>query len=293
MMRVYIEQTNQKSILKFVCEEIITAGSYELGKNDVTQISPLAQQLLSFPFVERVFITANFVAVQKNELVEWEDVAQEVKEIVNEHFEAGSIVKEPQKKEPYTLYAEMTPNPKVMRFVCNQLLTSQIIEVKSKELAEEVPLARALMSNFDFISEVFISENYISVTASEKIQWQDFALEIRQYLLTYLQQGNPIAQEGYEQPANEYEAKLKNKEYTSTEKQIQQILDEYIKPAVANDGGNIALLEFNEESKTAIMLLQGACSGCPSSTVTLKNGIETMLKEMLPNVVEKVEAVNG
>lgn len=292
-MRVYIEQTNQKSILKFVCEEVITAGSYELGKNDIAQISPLAQHLLNFPFIEKVFITANFVAVQKNELVEWEDVAQEIKEIVNEYFSAGNIVKEPQKKEPYTLYAEMTPNPKVMRFVANQVLTEKIIEVKSREFAKEVPVALSLMSNFNFISEVFISENYISVTAGEKIQWQDVALEIRQYLLSYLQQGNPIAKEGYIQPTNEYEEKLKTKEYTSTEKQIQQILEEYVKPAVANDGGNIALLDFDEATKTATMLLQGACSGCPSSTITLKNGIETMLKEMLPNVVEKVEAVNG
>src|SRR5690606_15625780 len=89
-----------------------------------------------------------------------------------------------------------------------------------------------------------------------------------------------------------YEA-LANKEFTSVEKQIKNILNEYIQPAVSGDGGNIELIEFDESTKTAKMLLQGACSGCPSSTITLKNGIETMLKEMMPGVVENVDAING
>ena len=82
-------------------------------------------------------------------------------------------------------------------------------------------------------------------------------------------------------------------EFSSVEQQIKAILDEYVQPAVANDGGNIELIEFDEETRTARMLLQGACSGCPSSTATLKNGIEGILKQMMPDVVDNVEAVNG
>lgn len=292
-MRVYIEQTNQKSILKFICDEMLTAGSYEIGKNDENKNSPLAKELLNLVFVERVFITSNFVAVQKNEMVEWEDVAQEIKEIINEYLKAGKIVIESKTKEPYTLYAEMTPNPNVMRFVSNQLLTEQIIEIKSKNTASQVPLAKTLFENFDFINEVFISENYVSVTASKEVEWQIQALEIRQFILSFLQQGNKVVEEGYKAKLEDHDTKLAEKVYTSTEKEIQKILDEYIKPAVANDGGNISLLEFDESTKTAKMILQGACSGCPSSSITLKNGIETMLKEMLPNIVENVEAING
>lgn len=292
-MRVYIEQTQQKSIMKFVCDEILTSGSLELERDDNLEQSPLAQQLLQYPFVNKIFITANFVAIQKNEGVEWEDVAQSLKEVINEHLEKETILIKNSKKEPYTLYAEMTPNPNVMKFVANQYITGVIVEVKDKTSAKGVPLAQALYKEFSYIKEIFLQENYVSVTATDGIDWQMNALEIRQFILEYLQSGETLVEEGYVPQKSEIEIELEEKKYTGVEQQIQQILDEYIQPAVSNDGGNIALVEFNEETKTAIMLLQGACSGCPSSTITLKNGIEGMLKEMLPNVVEHVEAING
>lgn len=292
-MRVYIEQTPQKSILKFVCDEILTPGSIELSPSSDLSTSKMAQHLFQFPFVERVFITANFVAIQKSQMIEWEDIAQELKEVVNAHLENNTILLKEIRKEPYTLYAEMTPNPKVMRFVSNQVISGAMVEVKRKKEAENVPLAKALYDKFDFVEEVFMSENYISVARSEDTDWQMLALEVRQFLLDYLQSGQTIVEDDYVPAKSEVEEKLEKKVYSNTEKEIQRILNEYIQPAVANDGGNIALVEFNESSKTATMLLQGACSGCPSSTITLKNGIETILKEMLPNVVEHVEAVNG
>lgn len=292
-MRVYIEQTEQKSILKFVCDEILTPGSFEYDVNSDLSSSKLVQHLFQFPFVRKVFITANFVAVQKAEEVEWEDIAQSIKEIVHHHLENETILIKEDKKEPYTLYAEMTPNPKVMKFVSNQIITGAMVEVKNRQSATQVPLAQALFNQFDFIEEVFLSENYISITRNDEADWQFLALEVRQFLLDYLQSGATVVEDDYVPVKTEIEEQLEKKTYTSTEQEIQRILDEYIKPAVSNDGGNIALLEFNEETKTAVMVLQGACSGCPSSTMTLKNGIETILKEMMPNVIEHVEAVNG
>lgn len=292
-MRVYIEQTPQKSIMKFVCDEVLTPGSIELGPGDNLSKSQLAQHLFQFPFVERIFITANFVAVQKSQIVEWEDIAQEVKEVVNLHLEKGTILQKEVHKEPFTLYAEMTPNPKVMKFVANQFVTDSIIEVRSEEEAAEVPLAKELYRHFDFVDEVFISENYISVTRKETADWQYVALEVRQFILNYLQEGKEIVNADYRPQSARFEQPNSKAVFTNTEKEIQRILKEYIQPAVANDGGNIALVEFREDSKTAVMLLQGACSGCPSSTVTLKNGIEAILKEMMPDKVDRVEAVNG
>ncbi|MXV37173.1 NifU family protein [Flavobacteriaceae bacterium Ap0902] len=292
-MRVYIEQTEQKSILKFVCDEILTPGSFEYDVDSDLSSSKLVQHLFQFPFVRKVFITANFVAVQKSEDVEWEDVAQSIKEIVHEHLENKTILLKKDTKEPYTLYAEMTPNPRVMKFVANQLITGIMVEVKSRGEADKVPLAKALFNHFGFVDEVFLSENYISVTRDQDSDWQFLALEVRQFLLDYLQSGETIVEDDYTPIKSNLEEQLEARTYTSTEQEIQRILDEYIKPAVARDGGNIALLEFNEASKTAVMVLQGACSGCPSSTMTLKNGIETILKDMLPGVVENVEAMNG
>lgn len=292
-MRVYIEQTPQKSIMKFVCDEVLTPGSIELGPGDNLSKSQLAQHLFQFPFVERIFITANFVAVQKSQIVEWEDIAQEVKEVVNLHLEKNTILLKEKKKEPFTLYAEMTPNPKVMKFVANQFVTDSMIEVRSVEEAVNVPLAKELFAHFDFVDEVFISENYISVTRKENADWQYVALEVRQFILNYLQEGKEIVNADFRPQSARFEQPNSKAVFTNTEKEIQRILKEYIQPAVANDGGNIALVEFREDSKTAVMLLQGACSGCPSSTVTLKNGIEAILKEMMPDVVDHVEAVNG
>lgn len=279
--------------MKFVCDEILTSGSYEFEVNSNLSKSPMSQHLLQFPFVKKIFITANFVAVQKTEGVEWEVIAQDLKELINEYLEKKTIIQEEKKKEPYTLYAEMTPNPNVMKFVANQFVTDITVEVKSRGEAKKVPIATALFNAFSFIKEVFIQENYFSIMASELVDWQLEALEIRQFILSYLQEGGTIVEKDFIQPKSEIEQEIENKVYTSTEQKIQKILEEYIKPAVSNDGGNIALIEFDEDTKTARMLLQGACSGCPSSTITLKNGIEAMLKEMMPNVVENVEAING
>lgn len=292
MMRVYIDPTPNPNIMKFVCDETLTTGGLELGKEDAAEESLLAQELLQFPFVSKIYITANFVAVQKIDGIEWEMVADEIKEIVNRHLNEGTILLLPQKEDPFTLYVEMTPNPAVMKFVTNKLLYKGIAEAKNPEEIQEFPLAQALF-NFDYVKEVFVTENYISITKIEQADWNEIALELRYFLLEYLESGKDILSENYVPVQNPYEKAFVKKDYTDVELEINDIIAEYIQPAVAGDGGNIQLIEFEEDTKTARMLLQGACSGCPSSTITLKNGIETMLKQMMPGRVENVEAVNG
>lgn len=294
MMRVYIDQTPNPNILKFVCDQTLTAGALEIENMDQASDSVLAQELLQFPFVKKVYITANFVAVQKMEGIEWELVADDIKELVNKHLNEGTVLLTPQQEDPFTVYAEMTPNPAVMKFVSNKLLYAGIAEVKSVEEAEKVPVAKALFQ-FDYVKEVFVSENYISVTKTEDADWNGLALELRYFILDYLQSGKEIVNTDYVYTPSypTFENTYAKEDYSDIELQIKNILQEYVQPAVAGDGGNIELIEFEEETKTAKMLLQGACSGCPSSTFTLKNGIEAMLKEMMPGKVENVEAVNG
>jgi len=292
MMRVYVESTHSPHILKFICDETLTAGSLEIEKNDPATDSLLAQELLQFPFITKVYITANFVAIQKTDAVDWEMVVEELKEVVNRHLEESTIVLRIQEQDPYTLYVEMTPNPMVMKFVTNRLLYDGIAEAKSKENASQIPVAQALYE-FPYVKEVFVADNYISITKVENADWNELTLELRYFLLEYLQSGKEVVNSDFKPMLTQVQEALINKEYTSVEKEIKNILDEYIQPAVSGDGGNIELIEFDESTKTAKMLLQGACSGCPSSTITLKNGIETMLKEMLPGKVENVEAING
>lgn len=291
-MRVYIDKTPNANIMKFVCDETLTAGGLELDKNDACADSPLAQELLQFPFVTKVYISGNFVAVQKVDGIDWEIVVNEIKELINRHLEAGTILLRAQEADPYTLYLELTPNPEVMKYVTNKVLYKGIAELKSMGDTQEVPIAKKLFS-YPYVKEVFITENYISVTKIPEADWNEIALELRYFILDYLQGGHEIVGENFVPIFRNFEEKFVPKEFTEIENKIKDIIKEYIQPAVAGDGGNIELIEYLENSKTARMLLQGACSGCPSSTITLKNGIETMLKEMLPGQVENVEAVNG
>ena len=163
-----------------------------------------------------------------------------------------------------------------------------------EEASKSSPLAQAIF-NFPFVKEVFISNNYISVTKYDMIEWNEVFAEVRSFIREYLVEGKtiiaalPKASETSEtSTAPKIEVKLEG-----ISAQIADILDEYIKPAVAGDGGNIAFNSYDENNKVVSVIFQGACSGCPSSTATLKNGIETLLKEMLPNQINEVVALNG
>lgn len=292
MLRVYLENTTNPNIMKFVCDETLTAGSLELDKNDAAEDSMLAQELLSYPFITKIYITANFVAIQKTEAVDWEMVADDLKEIVDKHLKEGTIVVRAQELDPHTLYVEMTPNPAVMKFVTNKLLFDGMAEAKSIEETAQIPVAEALF-DFPYVKEVFVSENYISITKQENADWNEIALELRYFLLDYMQKDIELVSKDFVPIHRTFENTYAKASYSDIEVEIKNIIAEYIQPAVAGDGGNIELIEFEDETKTAKMLLQGACSGCPSSTITLKNGIEAMLKEMLPGRVENVEAING
>jgi len=296
---ITIQPTNNNTILKFTSNQIlINGGSYEFNNIDEAKNSPLAQQLFYLPFIKKVFITANFIALQRYDIVEWNDVQDEVREQIETYFQDGnSAVAETEnstKKEAIEVYAEVTPNPSVMKFGTNKALTSTDVEYKNiDEASKSSPLAQSLF-NFPFVKEVFISENYISVSKYDMVEWDDVYTEIRTYIRSYLQDNKTIIKELPKATISTEEKEINEPVHLEgTPAKIVDILDEYIRPAVASDGGNIAFKSYNEESKVVSVILQGACSGCPSSTATLKNGIETMLKEMLPNQISEVIAING
>lgn len=289
-MEIRIENTPNKNIVKFVAPRTLVEGSYEISKLQQAANIPLAQELLQLPFVTNIFITANFIAVQKNEMVDWDMVADEVKDLIEDELLANPTVVLQPRQSPISVYVEMTPNNSVMKFVTNKILVEGIIELKNVEDAKEVPLAQYLFS-FPYVKEVFISDNFVSITKTEEASWEDISMEIRYNISEYIKDEKEISY--IKNFSTHKPIKSTQKEFSDIEKKIQNILDEYVLPAVAGDGGNIDLIAFDEETKTAKMILQGACSGCPSSTITLKNGIEGLLKEMLPNEVEAVEAING
>ena len=297
--KITIQETTNNTIIKYNSDTIlINGGSYEFNNIDEAKNSPLAQELFYLPFVKKVFITANFIAIQRFDILEWIDVQEEVKEQIEAYLNDGNIVVNEQKtskKEAIEVYAEVTPNPAVMKFGTNKALTQTDVEFKNiDEASASSPLAQAIF-NFPFVKEVFISDNYISVTKYDMVEWNEVYGEVRSFIREYLADGKTIIKElPKEEVAANNEVKAESVVIEgTTAAQIVDILEEYIKPAVAGDGGNIAFRSYDEESKVVSVILQGACSGCPSSTATLKNGIENLLKEMLPNQINEVVAING
>ena len=298
MKLITIKDTSNPSILKFEFSYFITPNqSFEYKNIDEAGDSPLAQQLFYLPFVKTVYISGNFIAVEKYNIVEWEDVKHALAEQMEEYVNSGGdVVKhsEKSKKSPISVYAESTPNPAVMKFVASKMLTKTIVECKNIDETQSSPLAKELFK-FPFIKEIFIDENYISVTKYAVAEWQEVTTEIRTFIKEFIENGHIVVDETKVAATSKQEKQqIANFENLDTPSQkIINIIEEYIKPAVAADGGNILFDSYSEDSKQVKVILQGACSGCPSSTFTLKNGIESMLKDMLNEPELKVEAINA
>lgn len=199
---------------------------------------------------------------------------------------------------PHSIYAESTPNPATMKFVSNRYLVidGQVYEYALEDDASNSPLAERLL-NFPFISKVFIASNFVALTKTDIIEWEDVIHQLRDFLADYLNKDGVVvkvsALDLEEDNSNQNSSiqSPKRDSLTGIDAKIADILEEYVKPAVESDGGAIHFHSYNE-GKVSV-LLKGACSGCPSSTMTLKSGIENMLKEMLPGEVKEVEAING
>ena len=261
---------------------------------DQASDAPLVKQLFYLPFVKKVFIENDIIIVERFDILEWEEVITEVATQIEDYLnQGGMIIDEPKniKKSPITIYAESTPNPSAMKFVANKKLVNQSISFKDIDEAIDAPLVKELF-NFPFVKEIFLDENYISISKYDETIWDDIVMELRGFLKNYLEQEKAIL--GISFSGNNIENNPKNfsKNLNETEQEIVNILEEYVKPAVASDGGNIIFDSYEDKEKLVKVILQGACSGCPSSTLTLKNGIENILKEMLPGKVNLVEAVN-
>jgi Fe-S cluster biogenesis protein NfuA len=199
---------------------------------------------------------------------------------------------------PFMIYAESTPNPASMKFVTNKMLLEAGATAQYNNITEtkQAPLAQKLFE-FPFVKQVFISGNFISVTKHDFINWDDILFETRTFLSEYLNKKNPVV---IELPAQEVAVDNSFKETKSVftehaapknevEAKIIEALETYIRPAVEQDGGMIAFTGLHEGVVSVQM--KGSCQGCPSSTMTLKAGIEGLLKRLMPEDVREVVSV--
>ena len=197
---------------------------------------------------------------------------------------------------PVTVYTEMTPNPTTMKFVANKYLlaTGDSVEFTNKnETKGFSPLADELF-NFPFVKNVFIAANFITITKTDNVPWDFITLELREFIKGWITNGGEVL---IQMPTKKQQIndkidgnQIKDFDPSEYDDTIRSLLDEYVRPAVENDGGAIDFLGFEDGKVTVV--LKGSCAGCPSSTATLKGGIENLLKQHLPEVQEVV-AING
>lgn len=176
------------------------------------------------------------------------------------------------------VYMEETPNPATMKFITTRMLMNGSVDFPSPESAQKSPFARDLFG-FSFVNGVFIASNFVTITKPEGIEWYEIQPILREHIKAALESNQQLLPDDHTHTNTEFTG-------TESEQKIQQILQDYVQPAVEQDGGAIHFKSF-EEGKVTVML-KGSCSGCPSSTITLKSGIENLLKRMVPEVTEVV-----
>jgi NFU1 iron-sulfur cluster scaffold homolog, mitochondrial len=188
---------------------------------------------------------------------------------------------------PVTVYTEMTPNPETMKFVADRMfLPDGSVEFTEPSSAMQSPLAVELFG-FPFVKGVFVMNNFVTLTKTPDTEWADVIPSMRVFIKTYLEAGKPVFSDAFKPTNPNTET---SKDESEVVRNIKEMLDNYVKPAVEMDGGAIKFKSYNDGIVT--LMLQGSCSGCPSSMVTLKSGIEGLLKRMVPEVKEVVaEAV--
>ncbi len=295
-MRLYkIEENCEKGnpIAKFKLNRPLGIDESKKYNNiDEAEGVTIVQKLFYLPFVKSVTLKNLSIEIERFNILEWIDVIEEVKIQIETYLNDTNRKvnsKSEKKKVPISIYAESTPNPSVMKFVANKKLAESNVEYKNIDQAKQANLAYELF-NFSYVKEIFVSKNYISITKDESEDWNNVVLELREFILRGLEM-NKVLTNSYN-PEKKISKKKKIAK-TEIEKKIISILEEYVKPAVASDGGDIVFDSYQKINKNVNVILQGACSGCPSSTITLKNGIENILKDMLPGEINSVKAING
>jgi len=185
-----------------------------------------------------------------------------------------------------SIYTEMTPNPETMKFVANKLLyPGKSIDFPDIETAKPSPLALELFG-FPFIKSVFVASNFVTLTKTSETSWDDVIPAIRQFLKEYLEENKPVINEDEVASMKQESSNTVGIDDDDVVVRVKELLENYVKPAVEMDGGAIQFKSYKDG--VVNLMLQGSCSGCPSSMITLKAGIEGMMKRMIPEVKEVV-----
>lgn len=192
---------------------------------------------------------------------------------------------------PVMLYTEQTPNPESLKFVTNRMLYRGTADFREENLATEwSPLATSLFG-LPYVKGVYITNNFVTITKEFNYEWADIMLKLKDFIKSYVENGGEVVKEGFAEAQEKLQSDRMAQQFSGDDGElalrIKELIDTYVKPAVEMDGGNIEFKAFDKGK--VYVTMQGSCSGCPSSTVTLKSGIEGMLKRMVPEVEEVIQ----
>jgi len=271
MNEVLIKPTENPDVLKFVTEYNIVKENMEFTRaSDLSQI-PIIQEIFEIPYIEKIILGENYFAISKEKNATWENKPEELRAIIQDLLLAYPNIFVQKKKEQYSIYIEMTPNPNIMKFVANRRLAEETLEIKRGETENTFPLSEAIFKNLDFVENIFIENNFLALTRNRKALWGDVMHQTRDFISTYLQEGNPILAQNNKSAIAE--------------------IEEAIRDYILTDSGereNIKVVEYNDEQKKVKIQLIG-WGDCISCLASVRSGIEAILKNKLPHLIETVE----
>ena len=268
------KETSREEELEFYSNKFLSEKRLEFIKIEDAKNFPLIQQIFYLPFVKKVVLNKRSVYIEKLNILEWNDVKNELCKQIQDFLNEGGLVSqvESNKISPTTVYAESTPNPNVMKFVVNKKIVKGVYEFKNIDETSNAPIVKSLFT-FPFVKEVFLDFNFISITQNSTSNWDENVMDVREFIRSYIEDNNILINEDLIN-TNSSIVELDIENIDDISKEIIEIIEKHVKPAVASDGGNIVFQSYDQETKNVNVILKGACSGCPSSTVTLKSGIE-------------------
>lgn len=291
-VKITTEATRHSDILKFSLSRPLALErdeSIELSREDNLSGYPLAAALFQFPFVSKIFITAGFIAIKKGADIDWDLIREDLTEALAGFLKEEIPVKKTKRGQAVTVYVEMTPNPRVRKFVANRMLTDTKEEYKKTDQENMPPVAIAFFKRDETIGEIFIKENYVVITKDSPLDWDtEQESDLRNYIIERITEGSFISGS----PQKALAKPVLNRAISPMEAKIIKVLEEYIDPGVSADGGHIEYRRYDAATGEVEVSLQGACSGCPSAVYTLKNAIEQTLKSLLgEDTIRAVKAV--
>lgn len=290
---ISIELTPNPDVENFVvAETLVQKGPYEFQRQSALEKAPLAQKLFQIKTVEKVKIFENCVQITRQKNADWLELEEQISQVLEKQLlQQEKAVQElpslqivvPVEKNEAFFEIEITPNPLTKKFMVPSRISDSSQEFSTREEAEKVPLAKALFS-IEGVANLLIAPHYVSVSkANESINWSQVEQNVSDVLQKYFQTGSSPQEEQIGNHLPE------NMDLQTVEGRIQFTLQKHIRPLIAMDGGDVTFLGFQDG--VVSLKLRGACKGCPSSTLTLKQGIETRLKAAVPEVKAVVQEI--